>query len=73
MSNAKQLGKIYGGTWTYDGQASWWCDDGKRSVSRTNDGYDIHGDPCGTAYWLYGDGTPRRVYWGANAATVNSI
>jgi hypothetical protein len=62
MSVAKNLAKHLGGKWTYDGRASWWCDDEKRSVSRCSAGVDEFENPLGPAeFWLYGDGTPRRA------------
>lgn len=61
-SRAKQLGKALGGKWTYDGRCSWWCDDKKRHVVRTSLGVDQFDDPLpGCAYYLYGDGSPRRA------------
>jgi hypothetical protein len=35
MNKTKYFEEHYGGTWKYDGCTSWWCDDGKRHVSRT--------------------------------------
>lgn len=64
-SKAAYLSNKYGGKWKYDGVATWYCDDKKRSVSRTAnmlyDGNDNYGD---TDYYLYGDGETRRIVWG---------
>lgn len=62
-SKAKQLGETFGGHWTYDGMASWWCDDEKRHVSRVHTGgLDMSGEPMpGFGYYLYGDGAPKMI------------
>jgi hypothetical protein len=63
-SVAALLGDRLGGKWTYDNYATWWCDDGRRRVSRTHCGaYDHNGEPLDGPphYWLYGDGEPRRA------------
>ena len=62
-SKASRLAKALGGEWTYDGRASWWCNDGKRHVSRCSAGVDEYDNEVGPAqYWLYEKGkTPKRV------------
>lgn len=62
MSIAKRLAKILGGTWTYDGMGTWWCDDQLRRVARVSGGVDELDNERGPPqYWLYGDGAPRRA------------
>ena len=62
MSIVKNLAKHLGGKWTYDGVATWWCDDDKRSVARCGQLIDPEwSDDTRREYWLYGDGTPRRA------------
>jgi hypothetical protein len=62
MSIAKSLSKHLGGTWKYDGLASWWCDDDKRHVSRCSAGVDDWDNELGPAqYWLYGIEVPERA------------
>jgi hypothetical protein len=64
MSIAKQLSKTLGGKWTYDGMATWWCNDMIRSVSRCGQLIDPEwSDETRREYWLYGhgDGTPCRA------------
>ena len=62
VSIARRLSKSLGGGWRYDGRASWWCNDGKRHVSRCSAGVDEHDNEVGPAqYWLYDDGVPVRA------------
>jgi hypothetical protein len=62
MSITKQLNKTLGGKWTYDGRATWWCDDNKRSVSRCGQLIDPEwSEDTRREYWLYGNGTPVRA------------
>lgn len=60
-SRAKQFGQRFGGTWKYDGRGSWWCDDGRRHISRVQ-GCSCDGD-CNhpSVLYLYGDGIPKDV------------
>lgn len=62
-SKAKLLGEKHGGKWTYDGVSSWWCDDGKRHVSRVHTGgFDVNGEAMpGSGYFMYGEGAPKRI------------
>lgn len=62
MTKSKYLANKYGGKWEYDHVAGWWCDDGKRAVSRCSASFDAEGE-LPSEYWLYGDGTPERVYF----------
>lgn len=59
-SKAKLLARNLGGHWTYDGMASWWCDDDLRHVSRCC-GNIADEDNSWTEYWLYGTGMPERA------------
>jgi hypothetical protein len=59
MSIAKQLEKNLGGKWKYDCMSTWWCDDGKRHVSRCSSMFDDE-DRCPPQYWLYEDGKAPR-------------
>lgn len=62
MSKAARLGKTLGGKWTYHWPCHWYCDDGKRSVTKFSAGVDEFENPVGPGqYWLYGDGEPRRA------------
>ena len=63
-SKAKQLAKTFGGQWTYNGLATWYCDDGKRHVSRCAASCD-EADRFPCEYWLYGDGMPYRIWFSA--------
>lgn len=60
-SISQALAKEFGGKWTYDDQADWWCDDDVRHVGRRSaclcDDYCDHPP----SYYLYGDGTPERI------------
>lgn len=61
---SKSLAKEYGGKWTYDNYTTWWCDDGIRHMSRVSADFDEWGNQVGHAqYYLYGDGTPRKLYF----------
>ena len=62
-SIAKRLGEKLGGKWKYDGCTTWWCDDGKRHVSRCcGDFYDDAYPPAPSQYWLYEEGrSPRQA------------
>jgi hypothetical protein len=64
-SKAKQLSDKFGGKWKYDGIATWWCDDEKRHVSRVCNNFydDFETTPLLKEYILYGDGTPRHVFF----------
>ena len=74
MSKVKQLAKKFGGTWRYDGPTRWLCDDGKRYVVREADGVDEWGDVTAVRHVLYDEhGNGKRVYFGPNAALVNSL
>jgi hypothetical protein len=55
MSKVKNLEKNLGGKWKYDGCASWWCDDGRRHVSRCCNMFDDE-DTGSSQYWLYEEG-----------------
>jgi len=63
-NKSKYLARVYGGVWTYDHLASWWCDDGERCVSRVCASM-YEEDRMPPNYWLYGDGTPQQVHWNA--------
>jgi len=66
MTKQELLGKVLGGTWKYDGNTTWWCDDGKRHVSRCSSGVDEQDNPTGPAqYFLYAEGeSPRSITFG---------
>jgi hypothetical protein len=59
----QQLADKFGGVWTYDGMASWWCDDDIRHVSRVATGFD---DECESwyppEYIMYGDPSRNGSY-----------
>jgi hypothetical protein len=62
VTKAQILAANFGGRWTYDGMASWHCDDEKRFVSRCSRGVDQFDDPLpGCDYVLYGDGRPHYI------------
>jgi hypothetical protein len=62
-SFAKLFGITFGGTWKYDCEATWWCDDNKRHISRCSPGVDEFDNPVGPpVYYLYEDNqTPQLV------------
>ncbi|MHA2279906.1 MAG: hypothetical protein ACXAC5_03390 [Promethearchaeota archaeon] len=62
MNKTKYLEKHFGGKWKYDGVTSWWCDDGKRHVSRTASCMcdDICNHP--PRYFLYGKDEVREIH-----------
>lgn len=59
-SIAKWLAKNKGGKWTYDGHATWWCDDGVRHMSRVAMSMDENDPRYG--YHLYGGDNPGWVF-----------
>jgi hypothetical protein len=63
LNKTKYLEKHFGGKWKYDGMASWWCDDGKRHVSRTASCY--CDDKCNHLphYYLYEDTEASIITW----------
>jgi hypothetical protein len=60
VNRAKRLSELFGGKWKYDNQTTWWCDDGKRHVSRCCSAFD-ESEMAPSQYWLYGDGGPKLV------------
>lgn len=62
-STAKRLGETLGGEWEYDrSMGTWYCNDGKRRVSKICAGVDEFDNVIGPPQlWLYGDGVPRRA------------
>jgi hypothetical protein len=63
---SKWLSENCGGIWKYDRHCGWWCDDGKRHLMRCAalaPRYDGDDETFSTEYWLYGDGTPQRIYF----------
>jgi hypothetical protein len=63
INKTKYLNDNYGGKWKYDGICTWICDDCTRTVSRVASCTCDY--VCGHSpdYWLYGDGTPKPVYF----------
>jgi hypothetical protein len=63
INKTKYLNDNYGGKWKYDGINTWICDDCTRTVSRVASCTCDY--VCGHSpdYWLYGDGTPKPVYF----------
>lgn len=57
----KWLEKHKGGKWKYDGNGSWWCDDGERHVSRV--ALDCMDEDGPTRYYLYGGDQPGWLYF----------
>lgn len=62
-SHTRYLNKKYGGTWKYDGQGTWSCDDNKRSVTRCSSC--LCDGPCAhpAIYYLYSDKPTEIVNW----------
>lgn len=50
IKSYSKLFEALGGKWKYDNVTCWFCDDGRRFIARTTAGY-----------YLYGDGTPKRI------------
>ena len=73
MSKVKQLAKMFGGTWRYDGLTRWVCDDG-RYVARESDGVNECGDVTAVRHVMYDEhGNGKRVFFGPNASLVNFL
>jgi len=63
---SKWLGDRYGGKWTYDKHYSWHCDDNERRVCRCSalsPQHDGDDDSFRIVYWMYGNGTPVRIWF----------
>jgi hypothetical protein len=61
LNISQWLRKNKGGDWKYDGQASWWCDDGIRHVSRV--AMDCMDEDSPVGYHLYGGDSPEWIYF----------
>jgi hypothetical protein len=62
LSKAKILAKRYGGTWKYDGCTTWWCDDGKRHVTRTSSGVDEWENALGPPDYILYNPPEKPIY-----------
>ena len=64
MTKVKQLEKKFGGRWKYRGSSYWECLDDNRAVWAVS-GCSCDDECCDVParYYLYGDGTPKEVYW----------
>jgi hypothetical protein len=61
-SIASLFNLTFGGTWKYDCEATWWCDDKKRHISRCSPGVDEFDNPVGPpVYYLYEDGQSPQL------------
>jgi hypothetical protein len=61
ISKTKYLEKHFGGKWEYDHVTSWWCDDGKRHVSRTATCTCDDLCKCPVRYFLYGEEKAKEI------------
>ena len=66
-SKVKILEKTFGGIWKYDGVCSWWCNEGRRHVSRC---CSIHDEEAPSQYFFYNTDEPTKIIWWHKAGLV---
>lgn len=68
-SIVKMLSDSLSGKWKYDGQSRWYSKDG-RHVARVKTCLCDSECDCERAYFLYGDGVPKRVMFSNNGVSL---